>query len=189
MNAAFRLRHAGLGPGQPLRVLAASGQLGYGIPEKAFHAGLARDPHVICCDMGSIDPGPAYLGSGEMSTSREITRRDLRLVVNGARKLGVPLVIGTAGTAGARPHLDATLDLVRDIARADGLDFRMAVIAADIPPDVIKACLAKGGPRPLGDIAPLDGETVDRASHIVGQTGRSPSPLPRSPIQRLRPSR
>lgn len=45
-----------------LRVLSASGQLGYGIPEKALQAGMARRPDFIGCDMGSIDPGPAYLG-------------------------------------------------------------------------------------------------------------------------------
>ena len=43
---------------QPLRVLSASGQLGYGIVEASLERGLARQPHFIGCDMGSIDPGP-----------------------------------------------------------------------------------------------------------------------------------
>ena len=30
----------------PLRILSASGQLGYGIAEKAFRAGLERDLHM-----------------------------------------------------------------------------------------------------------------------------------------------
>ena len=42
----------------PLRILSASGQLGYGIAEKAFRAGLERDLHLIGADMGSVDPGP-----------------------------------------------------------------------------------------------------------------------------------
>ena len=45
----------------PLRILSASGQLGYGIAEKAFHSGLERDLHLIGADMGSVDPGPYYL--------------------------------------------------------------------------------------------------------------------------------
>ena len=53
----------------PFRVIGASGQLGYGIPTPAFQAGLARQPHLIGCDMGSIDPGPYYLGSGELATA------------------------------------------------------------------------------------------------------------------------
>ena len=32
-------------------------------------------------------------------------------------RLDVPLMIGTAGTAGAAPHLDKTLAMVREIAR------------------------------------------------------------------------
>jgi hypothetical protein len=58
------------GGGQRLRVLSASGQLGYGIPLESFERGLARQPDLIGCDMGSIDPGPYYLGSGQMARSR-----------------------------------------------------------------------------------------------------------------------
>src|ERR1700729_3666381 len=118
---------------RPMRFLGASGQLGYGIPTPAFNAGLARKPDLIGCDMGSIDIGPTYLGKGEMATAPEATRRDLRRVLLGARALDVPLVLGSAGSAGAGPHLDATLAMLRDIARSDGLSFRMAVMRADIP--------------------------------------------------------
>mgnify|MGYP001331162778 CR=1 FL=1 len=145
-----------------LRVLAASGQLGYGIPEAAFSAGIARAPHVIGADMGSIDPGPAYLGSGRMATSPEMTRRDLGLVLSAARGLGVPLLIGSAGTAGARPHLDATLEIVRGIAREKGLRFRLASIAADIP-----KALARDA-RPLGAMRAMD---LEGTTHLVGQMG------------------
>jgi hypothetical protein len=43
-----------------LKALGASGQLGYGIPEKSRAAGLERAPYYIGADMGSIDPGPYY---------------------------------------------------------------------------------------------------------------------------------
>src|SRR5580692_12567953 len=123
---------------RPMRCLGASGQLGYGIPTPAFNAGLARQPDLIGCDMGSIDIGPTYLGKGEMATSPVATRRDLRKVLTGARQLDVPLVIGSAGSAGAAPHLDATLAIVRDIARAEGLHFRLGVLRADMPRDLLR---------------------------------------------------
>jgi hypothetical protein len=85
-----------------MRFLGASGQLGYGIPTPAFNAGLARQPDLIGCDMGSIDIGPTYLGKGEMATSPVATRRDLRKVLLGARQVDVPLVIGSAGIGGRR---------------------------------------------------------------------------------------
>ena len=86
---------------RPLKLLGASGQLGYGVPTPAFNAGLARKPDMIGCDMGSIDIGPTYLGKGEMATSPESTRRDLRKVLLGARSLDIQLIIGSAGSAGA----------------------------------------------------------------------------------------
>src|SRR6516225_8141834 len=88
---------------EPIRILGASGQLGYGVPTPAFSAGLERKPHLIGCDMGSIDIGPYYLGSGELATAPAATRRDLRKVLLGALKLKIPLIIGSAGSAGPSP--------------------------------------------------------------------------------------
>jgi hypothetical protein len=173
MNAIEKLRGEVAAPGglQPLRVLAASGQLGYGIPDAALAEGLKRKPHFIGCDMGSIDPGPYYLGSGNLGTSDGITRADLRKVLRAARSIGVPLVLGTAGTAGAAPHLDKTLAMVRDIAREENLHFRLASIRADMPRDVIKQAIRAGKVTPLGAIPELTEQDVDSASHIVGQMG------------------
>ena len=103
-------------------------------PAAAFNAGIERRPDLIGCDMGSIDIGPTYLGKGEMATSPEATRRDLRRVLLRRASLDVPLVIGSAGSAGAGPHLDATLAMLRDIAAAMGCSFRMAVDACRHPP-------------------------------------------------------
>ena len=129
---------------RPMRFLGASGQLGYGIPTPAFNAGLARKPDLIGCDMGSIDIGPTYLGKGEMATAPAATRRDLRKVLLGARSIDVPLVIGSAGSAGAAPHLEATLAIIRDIARAEGLHFRLGVLRADLSRDMLRAAVRAG---------------------------------------------
>lgn len=157
-----------------LRVLSASGQLGYGIPQAALRAGLAQRPDFIGCDMGSIDPGPAYLGSGKMATSPEVTRRDLALVLKGARELGVPLVLGTAGTSGARPHLEATLEMVRAIAREEGLRFRLATIEADMPVARVARALEAGELTPLGGELAVTRADLDSCTHIVGQMGCEP---------------
>lgn len=156
---------------RPLRSLGASGQLGYGIPTLAFEAGLARSPDMIGVDMGSIDIGPNYLGSGKLAPTLTGARRDLRKVLNAARRLDIPLVIGSAGSAGARPHLEATVDLIRAIAREDRLSFRMAVVASDMPRDVIKAAVRAGRTRPMDTMPPLTESDVDEASHLVAQLG------------------
>ena len=157
-----------------MRFLGASGQLGYGIPTPAFQAGLARGPDLIGCDMGSIDIGPTYLGKGEMATSPVATRRDLRKVLLGARQADVPLVIGSAGSAGAAPHLDGTLAMIREIAQAEGLHFRMGVIRADMPRALLKRAVREGRMTGMDGMATLTEQDIDDAAHIVGQMGMGP---------------
>ena len=159
---------------RPMRFLGASGQLGYGIPTPAFNAGLARKPDLIGCDMGSIDIGPTYLGKGEMATAPAATRRDLRKALLGARSIDVPLVIGSAGSAGAAPHLEATLAIIRDIARAEGLHFRLGVLRADLSRDMLRARCAPARVSGIDDMPALTEDEVTEAAHIVGQMGMGP---------------
>jgi hypothetical protein len=171
MSAVARLVESFARKRRPLRVLGASGQLGYGIPAASFEAGLAREPDMIGCDMGSIDIGPAYLGSGRLATTEQATKRDLRRVLQAARRLDVPLVIGSAGSAGGAPHLAATLDLVRAIASEDGLHFKLASIRADLSPNVVKAAVRAGRVHSLDGMPPLDEDEVDQTANLVGQMG------------------
>ena len=156
---------------RPLRSLGASGQLGYGIPTPAFEAGLARAPDMIGVDMGSIDIGPAYLGSGKMAPTRVGAKRDLRKVLRAARRLDIPLIVGSAGSAGAKPHLTETLNIIREIAREDALTFSMGVVAADVPRPEVKRAIAAEQVRPMDTMPPLTDAEVDAAAHIVGQLG------------------
>ena len=173
MSATGRIlkEFASLPQRRPLRLLGASGQLGYGIPTPAFNAGLERRPDLIGCDMGSIDIGPYYLGSGNMATARESTKRDLRKVLIAARKYDIPLVIGSAGSAGAAPHLAQTLALVREIAREQQLKFRLAFIPGDIPKDVISDALRAKGVIGIDGMPDLTQEEVEASAQIVGQMG------------------
>jgi hypothetical protein len=162
---------------EPLRVLSASGQLGYGIPQASFELGLQRQPHFIGCDMGSIDPGPFYLGSGPMAAPQVMVRRYLELVLLGAVKAGIPLIIGSAGTAGAQPQLDATAALARQIALQHGLVFRLTTIASDVSAAHVIAALQGGTLQPLSaDVGgsplslPTEAEVLS-CRHIVGQCG------------------
>ena len=160
---------------EPLRVLSASGQLGYGIVEASLERGLTRQPHFIGCDMGSIDPGPYYLGSGAMAAPEAMVRRDLALVIAAARRHDIPLLIGSAGTAGARPHLAATLALVREVAHAQGLTLRLALIDSDVDAAVLTRALDEGRLQPLDDgEGPLPLPTADdihACGHRVAQCG------------------
>jgi Acyclic terpene utilisation family protein AtuA len=174
MSASARVLDALRRTRRPMRFVGASGQLGYGVPTPAFDAALARQPDLIGADMGSIDIGPTYLGKGEMATAPAATRRDLRKLLHGAREKDIPLVIGSAGSAGAAPHLDATLAIVREIARADGLHFRLGVLRADLSRPMLARAVRDGRVRGIDDMPALTEEEVTEAAQIVGQMGMGP---------------
>ncbi len=129
---------------------------------------------MIGVDGGSVDPGPYYLGSGKPFASPMAIKRDLRLMLRAAVEHRIPMVIGTCGGAGGEPHLALTANLVREIAKEDGLHFRMALIHAEQEKPWLKDQVAAGRTRTLSTQAPLDAATVDRADRIVGMMGPEP---------------
>ncbi|MBV1800047.1 DUF1446 domain-containing protein [Siccirubricoccus sp. G192] len=155
-------------------MVSTSGILGYGYPESSLNAALERGVDMIGCDGGSSDPGPYYLGSGKPFVSLRAMRRDLRLMLLAAIRHRVPMVVGTCGGAGGEPHLQLVADMVREIAREEGLHFRLALIHAEQDKDLMRRRLREGRTRPLGRMAPLDEGVVDRAERIVGLCGPEP---------------
>jgi hypothetical protein len=160
------------------RMLSTSGILGYGYAEESLKTGMSWDPHVIGCDGGSTDPGPYYLGSGKSFTSRLSVKRDLKLMLQAAVAANVPCIIGTSGGAGGEPHLQDTAELTREIAREEGLSFRMALIHSEQSKESLIGRIENGTTRPLGKMKPLDRATVERAERIVGMMG--PEPIARA---------
>ncbi len=159
---------------EPFRVLSTLGMLGYGIPEASLSQGVAQRPHVIGADAGSTDAGPHKLGRGVPDVSREVTRRDLEMMLLAGRELGVPVIVGSAGGSGAQAHVEWTWEIVREIAAARRLRLRVAVILADVPKARILAALRSGAVRPLGPVAPLSEEALDATTNVVAQMGTQP---------------
>ena len=158
---------------RPLKIIGASGQLGYGIPTPAFQRGLEQFPDLIGCDMGSIDIGPYYLGCGQMATARASTKRDLRKVILGARKLDIPLIIGSAGSAGAAPHLEQTIEIIREIAKEDHLSFRMAIIPGDVPKSIVERSIIRHEIVGVDGMPDLSMDELALTTNLVGQMGMS----------------
>lgn len=131
------------------RVLSPTAILGYGFPERSFLNGLEASPDLIAVDAGSTDPGPFYLGSGKSFTSRPAVKRDLDMLLRASVEKSIPLVVGSAGGAGARAHVDWTVEIVREIAATRGMKFEMAVLYADFDTRVVLRALEEGRIRPL----------------------------------------
>jgi hypothetical protein len=157
-----------------LRVLAPTGVTGSGFLESSFERGLALKPHLIGADAGSTDPGPEYLGSGKTAFPLAAIKRDLRLMMIGARKIKVPLMIGTAGTGGNNEQLDTLAAMAKEIAAAEGLSFRLALIRAEQDKAYLKQRLREGRIKPLHPAPPYDEGAIERSSHVVGMMGAEP---------------
>jgi len=160
--------------GGEVRFLSLCGMLGYGYPQASLARGLAARPAFIGVDAGSTDPGPYYLGSGRSFVSAMQVERDLEPALCAARRLGIPLVVGSAGGSGARPHLEATVEQVRKLAARHELHFRLAVIPADLEPDTLLEALRDGRVQPCGPAGELTAERVRACTHLVGQMGTGP---------------
>ena len=156
------------------RVLSTTAILGYGFPETSFMAGMRRNPHLIAVDAGSTDPGPYYLGAGKSFTNRAGVKRDLRLMLREGVKRGIPVVIGSAGGSGARPHVDWCEEIIREIAREEKLHFKMGIVYADVDKKRVRAHLRKKEIKPLACVPPLTAADLDESVNLVAQMGSEP---------------
>jgi len=148
--------------------------LGYGYPEASFLKGMERNPDVIAVDAGSTDSGPHKLGAGVGIVSRQAAKKDLLPILTCGHEAGIPVIIGSAGGAGAKVHVEWTLDVVEEIVREKGLSFETAIIGADIDRATLHQRLDSSRIKPLGPVAELTHDAIDAATSIVGQMGYEP---------------
>ena len=157
-----------------IRILSPTGVCGSGFLESSFEKALERQPHVIGCDAGSTDPGPSHLGTGEAAFPREAVKRDLRIMLKGARRARVPLLIGSAGTAGGNAHVEWFCEIVKEIAAQESLSFKLAVVHAEQDKSYLKKRMREGRIKPLQPAPHFDESTIERSACIVGMMGAEP---------------
>ena len=157
-----------------MKLVAASGQVGYGFDEDAFQKAMKMSPDYIGCDAGSMDPGPFYLGAGQAFVSREAYKRDLNIMVKNGNRLKIPVVIGSAGGAGGAPHLQWSLDILVEIARQENLSFKLAIIHSEVDKQFLKQKLSEGKIKPLGPVPDLTEGVIDRSIRTVAMMGAEP---------------
>src|SRR5690606_27506013 len=105
--------------------------LGVGFTEEYFRHALKEDIAFIGCDAGSTDGGPANLGGNKPFFSRNAVKRDLRIMLTGARSIDVPLLIGSCGGSGGNWNLNWVWEIVQEIALEEDLHFKTAIIQSE----------------------------------------------------------
>lgn len=159
---------------EAVRVLVPIGALGMGVRADEIEAGLALGPHAIALDAGSTDSGPAYLATGTSKYARDAVKRDLALLMRARDKAGIPLLVGSCGTSGCDAAVDWTLDIVREIARAEGMRPRISVLYAEQDKAALQARAAAGRVQPLRPSHALDPAAIEACTHIVALMGPEP---------------
>lgn len=156
-----------------VKAVAATGQLGTGFLAESLEAAVIG-ADFIGCDAGSTDPGPYYLGSGRTQGSQAAVARDTRLIIEAGLRQGIPVLIGSAGTAGARPQLEWMLTIVRELAREHDWHFSLAAIDTELNREYLLKQLDAGRITPLHPAPVFNREVVEGAKHIVAMAGSEP---------------
>jgi hypothetical protein len=157
-----------------VRFVSATGVIGAGVSAAALDAALAFKPHFIAADGGTTDAGPFSLGSGEAAFPREAVKADLAVVLAAGKTAGIPVIVGSVGTAGADRHVDWTMEIVSEICDELGLVVRTAVIKSEQKPEHLVELLKQGRIAALEPAPLLDDETLRRSVRIVGMMGVEP---------------
>ena len=155
-------------------ILVPAGALGAAVDAAHIARGIEMGVDAIACDAGSTDSGPAYLARGVSKLSRDSIRHDLGILIPAAFKAGVPLIIGSCGTAGTDSGVDWTRDIAIEIAREHGIQPKIALLYSEQDPRVIKRKLAEGKIAPLAPSGQLTEEAIDSCDHVVALMGVEP---------------
>ncbi|WGW03606.1 acyclic terpene utilization AtuA family protein [Tropicibacter oceani] len=153
------------------RILIPSGVLGLGFDEEALWRGVDMSPDLIAIDGGSTDSGPASLGSGTSKYARGAIKAEWRVLMQARAKAGVPLVIGTCGTAGADPHVDWMYQITLELAAELGQSLRIARLYSEQSPQSLRTAFDAGKVTALDPAPDLDADKIDGMCHIVALAG------------------
>ena len=89
-------------------------------------------------------------------------------------KANIPIIVGSAGTAGGDVHVDGVLAIVREIVAEHKLKLRTAVIYAEQDKTYLKNLLKHHRIVPLDPALPISDNVIDRSRRIVGMMGVEP---------------
>ena len=157
-----------------IKALAATGNLSTGFREETLVRAVQQGANFIGCDAGTTDSGPYYLGSGKARGPREGTKRNLRIMIREALNARIPVIVGSAGHAGGTPHLNWTLEIVRELALENSWHFKLAAIDSEVPKEFLAAAFREGRIAPLCPAPELQESSILQAERFVAMMGIEP---------------
>lgn len=159
------------------RIICPNGHLGFApLKTESFHLGVEEKPNFVAADSGSDDVGPVPLGSDTSTSPRQWQEHDLEEMLLAARKLGVPMIIGSAGDTGTNSRVDIYVDMIKSLAKKHGLKrFKLGYFYSEVEPEYLRAKMRAGSPIQGLDGRPsLTEDELDVTDRIVAMAGVHP---------------
>lgn len=168
---------ASVRPNKGLRILCPNGHLGFA-PTKlgSFERGLAAEPDMIACDSGSSDCGPNPLGSDTSTSPLEWQTHDIEAMLVGARRLKVPMMIGSAGDTGTNSRVDRYIAIIQELARQHKIPrFKLGYFYSGVDKEMVRRKILNGDAvRGLDGRPDLSLADLDATDNIVAVAGVHP---------------
>ncbi|QKH34105.1 acyclic terpene utilization AtuA family protein [Achromobacter pestifer] len=160
-----------------MSIICPNGHLGFApLRTESFQLGVAAGPDCIAADSGSDDVGPVPLGSDTSTSPQAWQRHDLEQMLLAARKLGVPMVIGSAGDTGSNSRVDLYVRLIKEIAAEHKLaPFKIGYFYSEVDKERVRRALRDGRQvAGLDGYADLTEAELDASDRIVAVAGVHP---------------
>ena len=160
-----------------LRIVCPNGHLGFApIKTGSFRIGCESEPDLICADSGSCDVGPVPLGADISSSPRRWQIDDLETMLLASRRLGVPMIVGSAGDTGSNSRVDLFVGIIQDLAEKHRLArFRVGYFYSEVSKDALRRRIVAGDQiTGLDGRPPLDLASLEATDHVVAMAGIHP---------------
>lgn len=162
---------------QSLKIICPNGHLGFApLRPESFQRGVDARPDYIAADSGSDDVGPVPLGSDTSTSPKAWQRQDLEHMLLASRRLGVPMIIGSAGDTGTNSRVDMYVEMIQDIARQHNLaPFKLGSFYSEVPRERVRQAMRAGqNVAGLDGYADLTEAELDATDRIVAMAGVHP---------------
>ncbi|EXL01907.1 acyclic terpene utilization AtuA family protein [Aquamicrobium defluvii] len=160
-----------------IRIICPNGHLGFApMMTGSFELGVAGKPDFIAADSGSDDIGPVPLGHDVCASPRAWQEHDLEHMLLAARKLGVPMLIGSAGDTGTNSRVDMYVEIIRGLAGKHDLPpFRLGWFYSEVSKEYVRGKIRSGSAvKGLDARSDLTESELDATDRIVAMAGVHP---------------
>lgn len=159
------------------KIICPNGHLGFApLKTDSFWLGVEAQPDFIACDSGSDDVGPGPLGTDTSCSPLAWQTHDLEQMLLASRKIGVPMMIGSAGDTGMNSRVDLFVSIIKELAIKHKLPkFKLGYFYSEVQKDYLFGKMQNNSPiKGLDERHDLTEAELDSTNNIVAMAGVHP---------------